>query len=160
MTTASTTTATRSRTVRTSTVTRSLSARSKARSAGTALTTTFLSSTQLRATGSGSIARDDLRLWASDLPTGSIGYYAYSVGQQSLPLGNGTLCLAGQRYFMPLQLEQSGLAVRDVQYGGSPTLGGAITAGTTWNFQYRYRDPAAGAAQFNLSDALSIPFVP
>lgn len=114
----------------------------------------------LRATGSGSIARDDLRLWASDLPAGSIGYYAYSVGQQSLPLGNGTLCLAGQRYFMPLQLEQSGVAVRDVQYGGSPTLGGAITAGTTWNFQYRYRDPAAGAAQFNLSDALSIPFVP
>jgi len=108
----------------------------------------------LRATGSGSIARDDLRLWASGLPAGSIGCYTYSVGQQSLPLGNGTLCLAGQRYFMPLQPEQAGVAVRDVEYGG------AITAGTIWNFQYRYRDPAAGAAQFNLSDALSIPFVP
>lgn len=114
----------------------------------------------IRATGTASIVRDDLRLWSSGLPVGSMGCYVYAVGQQALPFGNGTLCLAGQRYFMPLQLEQSGVAVRDVQYGGSPALGGAITAGSTWNFQYRYRDPAAGAAQFNLSDAVSIPFVP
>lgn len=114
----------------------------------------------IRATGSASILRNDLRIWASGLPAGSIGYYAYSVGQQAVPLGNGTLCLAGQRYFMPLQLEQSGVVVRNVQYGGPPALGGAITAGTTWNFQYRYRDPAAGAAAYNLSDAVSIPFVP
>ena len=114
----------------------------------------------VRATGSASIVRDDLRLWSSGLPVGSMGRYAYSVGQQAIPFGNGTLCLAGLRHFMPVQLEQSGVAVRDVQYGGAPALGGAITAGTTWNFQYRYRDPAAGAAQFNLSDAVSIPFVP
>ncbi|MCY3002642.1 MAG: hypothetical protein NTV21_12640 [Planctomycetota bacterium] len=117
-------------------------------------------SVHIRATGSGSLSRNNLRLWASGLPAGSIGYYAYSVGQQSAPLGNGTLCLAGQRYFMPLQLEQNGVAMRAVQYGGSVTLGGAISAGSTWNFQYRYRDPAAGVAQFNLSDAVSIPFVP
>ena len=31
---------------------------------------------------------------------------------------------------------------------------GMIQAGDTWNFQFWYRDPAAGGAGFNLSDGL------
>ena len=38
-------------------------------------------------------------------------------------------------------------------------LGGAVTAGTTWNFQVLYRDPAGpGGNGFNTTDAVSIAF--
>jgi hypothetical protein len=35
-----------------------------------------------------------------------------------------------------------------------------IQPGTSWNFQFWYRDPAGGGAGFNLSDAVMIPFRP
>ena len=35
---------------------------------------------------------------------------------------------------------------------------GAITAGSTWNFQLWYRDPAAGGAGSNLSNGLQVVF--
>ena len=38
---------------------------------------------------------------------------------------------------------------------------GQITAGSTWNFQYWYRDPQLpGGSGFNLSDALQVLFRP
>lgn len=39
-------------------------------------------------------------------------------------------------------------------------LGNLFDPGTTWEFQYWYRDPVAGGAGFNLSDAVSIDFLP
>jgi hypothetical protein len=113
----------------------------------------------LSANGSNSILRNDLEVWCTGLPSGANGYMVYATGQGSVPFGGGTLCIAGQRYFMPLQAANGTVAERVFDYTGSTALGGAITAGTTWNFQFRYRDPAAGGAQFNLSDGLSIPFV-
>ena len=38
--------------------------------------------------------------------------------------------------------------------------GGQISYAQTWNFQGWYRDPAAGGANYNASDALSVPFCP
>jgi hypothetical protein len=46
-----------------------------------------------------------------------------------------------------------------VNYATLPP-GATITAGSTWNFQFWYRNPAAGGAGFNLSDGLSIRFCP
>ena len=37
---------------------------------------------------------------------------------------------------------------------------GKIDPGSTWYFQFWYRDPAAGMAGFNLSDAVAIEFCP
>ena len=37
---------------------------------------------------------------------------------------------------------------------------GQISAGSTWNFQFWYRDPAGGGAGFNLSDGLQLTFCP
>jgi hypothetical protein len=49
-----------------------------------------------------------------------------------------------------------------VDFGSPPasTGPGALTAGSTWYFQYWYRDPLAGGANFNLSDALGGTFCP
>ncbi len=113
----------------------------------------------LNANGSNSIASDDLQIWCSSLPDQTTGYMVYGVGQNNVPFGNGTLCISGQRYFMPLQPVLGGLVQRVFDYNGPNSAGGAITAGSTWNFQFYYRDSAAGGALFNLSDGLNIPFV-
>ena len=47
-----------------------------------------------------------------------------------------------------------------LDYTNPPQAAGQITVGSTWNFQFRYRDPAAGGAYFNLSDGLEITFCP
>ena len=42
---------------------------------------------------------------------------------------------------------------------GLPT-GGPIAAGSTWNFQCFFRDPAAGGSRFNTTDAVAVTFLP
>jgi hypothetical protein len=37
---------------------------------------------------------------------------------------------------------------------------GAVAVGDTWFFQYWYRDVAAGASGFNLSNGLAVTFGP
>jgi hypothetical protein len=114
---------------------------------------------RLSANGSNSFQRNDLSVWCTGLPSGANGYMVYATGQASVPLGGGTLCLSGQRYFMPMQAANGTVVQRIFDYTGPSALGGAITAGSTWNFQFRYRDPLAGGAQFNLSDGLTLTFV-
>ena len=41
-----------------------------------------------------------------------------------------------------------------------PSAATQITAGSTWNFQAWFRDPAAGGAFFDLSDGLCLTFGP
>jgi hypothetical protein len=114
----------------------------------------------LHATGSGSIARNDLQLVCVDVPPAAPGFFVYATQQLSVPFGPGFVCVGGQRYKMPLAVASTGgIATQAADYNGTNALGGAITAGTTWNFQYRYRDVPAGGV-LNLSDALSIAFTP
>jgi hypothetical protein len=48
---------------------------------------------------------------------------------------------------------------RDLRHANLP-IGGAITAGDTWHFQAWFRDRFAQGANFNLSDGLSLTFLP
>jgi hypothetical protein len=95
-----------------------------------------------------------------------IGQFLYSAGQAQTPFGNGFLCLGGgasvMRIFPPVVGgQQAGMGVgidfQSPPYNAGP---GAITAGSTWNFQFWYRDVAAGGAQFNLSNGLQVTFCP
>ncbi len=113
----------------------------------------------LSANGSNSIANNDLQIWCTSLPSNTNGYMVYGAGQNNVPFGNGTLCTAGPRNFMSVQHVSGGLVQRLFDYNGPNSAGGAITAGSTWNFQFLYRDPAGGGAQFNSSDGLTLPFV-
>ena len=115
----------------------------------------------LHVTGSASLAANDLQLWSTGLPSGVLGAFSYGDAQASLPFGNGVQCLGGTTHrFGLITVNASGVALTPVDYTGSAGAGGAITAGSTWNFQFTYRDTAGGGSQFNLSDAVSVDFLP
>jgi len=110
--------------------------------------------------GSGSFAANDLVLWATGLPSKEMGIFFYADGQTSLPIGDGFLCLAGQVARFPVQvIPKSGLATLPIDNGNLPLGGGALFAGSSWGFQFMYRDTSKPASTgFNLSDAVTVDF--
>lgn len=94
--------------------------------------------------------------------TPNYGFWIYGRAETALPFGNGLLCV--DPYTAPglLRIEQeaccapAGCSVV-MSYGNlkRPT---PITPGSTWNFQFVYRDPAARG--FNLSNAVHVQFAP
>ena len=114
--------------------------------------------------GSTSLAANDLTLKVAGAVADKTGLFFYGAGQASQPFGNGTLCLSsgGQGIFrMPpaVTLAPDGSGTRAVDYA-SMTGAGQVSAGSTWYFQFWYRDPAGGGAGFNLSDGLQLTFCP
>ena len=116
----------------------------------------------LSALGSISIAKDQLVLQASNLPTGVPGLFFFGTSQVNHPFGDGRRCAGGQVRRMP------GFAVADSQGITSknllfdhPTYGSSIFSGAPGlNFQLWYRDPSGGPAGFNYSNGLRIEFQP
>ncbi|MCA8979027.1 MAG: VCBS repeat-containing protein [Planctomycetes bacterium] len=90
------------------------------------------------------------------------GIFFYGAGRDATPFGAGTLCVAGPHYRLrPAQtLSPVGSASHVIDFNSTPAGSGAgmITAGSTWNFQFWYRDPAGTA--FNLSNGLELTFQP
>lgn len=116
-------------------------------------------SATIYANGSASVLTNDLQLWAEGLPVGQVGQFFYGSMAQSTPLGNGFLCLTGSPARFPLTPTFGiGVATQVVDNQALPIGGGSITAGTTWRFQFVYRDVAGGGSGFNLTDGLEILF--
>ena len=122
---------------------------------------------QIGFVGSTSLAADDLILTSTNNPSGQFGLFYYGENEIQLPFGDGFRCVgagsAGIFRLNPPQLtDLCGNAARAVGYTGPPTGSGpgALTAGSTWKFQWWYRDPAAGGTGFNLSNGLSLTFEP
>jgi hypothetical protein len=110
--------------------------------------------------GSNSLAQDDLLLVTTGVPPNAYGIYYYGQNQASAPFGNGTRCVGNPAFRLPIvQANVFGETDFAVDFGQLP-VGGAITAGSTWNFQLWYRNPAGGGAGFNLSNGLRIQFCP
>ena len=109
--------------------------------------------------GTWSVANADLVLTASGLPPHHFGIFFYGPGQTSVALGDGFRCVDGPPLFRMdiLGSGAAGAVALEVDYG---THGGQLVAGTTWNFQFWYRDTPAMQAGFNLTDALAIGFCP
>ncbi|MAE28134.1 MAG: hypothetical protein QF724_07580 [Planctomycetota bacterium] len=110
--------------------------------------------------GSASVSANDLALYAMDLPPQQFGIFFYAgMAQVPTPFGNGFLCLYGSMYrFAPVPTGSVGLGVWFLDINNPPSLSGQITPLSTWWFQFWYRDPLAGGAYYNLSDALRIRF--
>jgi hypothetical protein len=106
--------------------------------------------------GSSSIGAHDLVLTAAGAPAGKLGRFFYGDRRASAPFGNGVRCVGGQISRLPAQqTDASGGAQRVFTYPGDPVIPGSV-----WNFQFYFRDPAAGGAAFNASNALEVRFMP
>ena len=81
----------------------------------------------------------------------------YRISTPTVGFGAGTLCVQQPKR---LQVVNS-TALGSINYALSitnPAYG--FTAGSTWNFQYIFRDPIAGGTSLNTSSALAVTFCP
>jgi hypothetical protein len=91
----------------------------------------------------------------------SFGMFTFGSQPYNVPFGNGYLCVAPFApgiYRMPVQaLTQPTLVLAMEDAGASFDL---IQPGSSWYFQFWYRDPPAGGSNFNLSNGLHVVFAP
>jgi hypothetical protein len=91
----------------------------------------------------------------------SFGMFTYGPNQTNVPFGNGTLCISPFNpgiYRMPVQALTTPTMVLAME--DAPGNFALINPGSSWNFQFWYRDPNAGGSKFNLSNGLHIDFAP
>ncbi len=116
---------------------------------------------QIAVQGSTSKTLNDTYLSVSGAPPGQIGIFYYGDFKTQVPFGEGWKCVAGQIVRLlpsvPLGPTGSGSYFLDLQ---GPPPAGSITAGSTFDFQFWYRDPLGGGVGFNLSNAVEILFCP
>jgi hypothetical protein len=118
----------------------------------------------LCASGSTSVAADDLVLVAHGVPVFEPGIFYY--GPTSLlgaPFGDGLRCVGGPvgtvlRVFPFSFADASGVMASPIL--NTIPVHHQIAAGATLYFQAWFRDLAAGQSGFNLSDGLAITFAP
>ena len=121
----------------------------------------------LSMSGTTSVSSNDFTLTASGASVNSSGLFVYSDVQATEPFGDGIRCVGSSplgvyRLSPTLLTDESGVASRYVDMTlGAPAAGaGAITPGSTWNFQFWYRDLLAGGSGFNATDGLQVTFCP
>jgi len=118
--------------------------------------------------GSTSVAANNVRLIARNLPNGSSGFFLTSQSSGVVPMAGGsqgTLCIAGPsigRYVGPGQVKNSGLLgsfFLDINLNQHPTPTGLVVVlpGQSWNFQCWYRDANPGPTS-NFTNAHRVRF--
>ena len=114
--------------------------------------------------GSQDIPTNTFTLLAAECPPGEMGLFFYGPSEVNVPFFNGFRCVGGPffRIYPPNQIAGNGQASHHVDFNTPPmnSGAGAITPGSTWYFQFWFRDPAAGASGVNLSDGLESTFCP
>jgi hypothetical protein len=135
-------------------------------SVGTSFCSSTVNSTGMAAyfsaSGTNSVSANNLVLEVNGMPN-QMGIFFYGTNQlnggNGIPLGNGTLCVGGQIFrFLPPYLASSNFASLAIDLTNPPQSTGQILAGSTWHFQAWFRDPPAGGAYFDFSDAYTIIF--
>ena len=116
------------------------------------------------ASGTASLSANSLVLSVAGAVPLTNGLFFYGMQRTQLPFGNGVLCMQPPlaRLAPPQQANALGQVARPLDFTQPPAGGGPaqIQPGSVWAFQYWYRDPAAGGASFNTSNAVEIEFVP
>jgi hypothetical protein len=115
-------------------------------------------------TGSTSLTANELRLIVTGTPPSTIGQFFYGSSQSQVAWGNGLLCVpAPFARLLPLDFATpAGVVDRALDFTLPPFVGTpfAVGAGSTWNFQFAFRDPASGGANFDSTNAASVVFCP
>ena len=111
--------------------------------------------------GSQSVADNNFGLLVSDAPANRSGLFFYGANQGQIPFGDGFRCISGSFFRLnPITMTDGlGNASRAVDLTNPPSAAGQITANSTWNFQFWFRDPGGpGGNGFNLTDGVEVPF--
>jgi len=121
----------------------------------------------ISAWGGTNIGANDFTLLVSGAVPGTSGLFYYGPEPVNLPFGEGVRCVGdgGTGVFRlgpPAVADAQGDALRVVDFTAPPMNAGPgqITAGSTWYFQYWFRDPQGGPSGFNLSDGFEARFCP
>lgn len=112
-------------------------------------------------TGAFQLSAANLQLVAAHCPPARLALFLYGDAQSHIPFGAGWRCVGGNVRRLPL-LETSSTGTAQFALGPLFAAGGTgIQPGSTWNFQFLFRDwTGASAPGLNLSDALSATFAP
>ncbi|HIG12279.1 MAG: right-handed parallel beta-helix repeat-containing protein [bacterium] len=116
----------------------------------------------LQVSGSVSIAAGTMTLIATGVPANNWGIFFYGASQDMTTFGDGYRCVAFpvNRLGSAVNSEAAGTASLPLNFGQYSSGPFGITAGSTWNFQFWYRDPLGVLTSHNLSDAVSVTFCP
>lgn len=115
----------------------------------------------LSASGSASLAANDLVLRADGAPPGEFGLFFYGPDSNDGALGDGVLCIGGGLHRLPaLAIDGAGVGTWALDMDAPPKEVGRIEVGSEWRFQLWYRDTAGGGSGSNTSDALVVRFCP
>jgi hypothetical protein len=114
-----------------------------------------------------SISQNYFKVTADFAPPGQFGLFYYGPVPVQTPFGDGYRCVgAGSsgtfRLNPPVVIDATGFAHRLLDFTQPPEGSGPgkIEVGSTWYFQFWYRDPAFGGSGFNLSNGLEVVFCP
>ncbi len=108
----------------------------------------------MTASGSTSIADDDLTLIAGPLPAASGYVFFAGPNQLATPFGNGVRCVGG-----PIRRLAVGSSLDSQAFASLSPIAEGLAPGTL-NVQCWYRDVSAGGAQFDLSNGLELTLLP
>jgi hypothetical protein len=113
-------------------------------------------------TGSAHIQDHEFRLTAVDAPPNKYGIFFYGKEQDLAFFGDGIRCVKQPFYRLkPLvHLDAQGAGSLYLDFDNPPQSEARILPGSTWNFQFWFRDPAFGGTGFNTSDGLNVTFCP
>ncbi len=113
----------------------------------------------ISAAGSGVAADQDLTLTAVGLPSvGAFGLFFLGPDQVQSAFGDGFRCVGGSTQRVQPPIAANGARVIRGTLDFNAQYAAPIVAGADLNFQLWYRDPMAGMAGFNLSNAIHIAF--
>ena len=112
--------------------------------------------------GTPSLSANSFSLTVTAASSNKPGIFYYGPNQLQLPFGDGLRCVGAGSvgvFRLPVVFtDLFGDVSHALDFSVAGTLSDNIQAGELWNFQFWYRDPAAGGATFNLSDALEVTF--
>lgn len=126
-------------------------------SSGNSVTST---GAEIFASGSASVAANDLVLHAAPLPTGQFGLAFHGAAQIQQPFGEGVRCVASSLVRIQPAGQSDAAGFFASALDNTSPAGAGIAPGATRHFQVWYRDTAGGPSGFNLTNGLSVSFAP
>jgi len=111
--------------------------------------------------GSSSISANDLTLTASDLPPERGCLLFFGSGTLQVPFFDGYRCPSGQTYRLwPTLSDSQGSVAQALDFAAGPAVLSVIAPGSSWTFQFFYRDTGFGLYGANTTDGMRVGFGP